>query len=145
MEFELLRILLLVCSSIISGVLIFATIKYSDQEKNYRFMTLGIFIPFTIFEFLHLFVPDPLKIFDIFTHLFGGLIIFLVFSNLIHIKKEYRNKLCLFITFLFISLLELFLSLIHYQAVNYDILVDIIVVLIGGIIGYLLFLLYNRN
>ena len=145
MEFDLLRILLLICSLIIACVMFFFTIRSSDQKRSYRFITLLFFIPFTIFEILHLYVPDPLRIFDYLTHLFGGLLIFLVFSNISRIKKELRSKISLFITFIFIVLLELLLSLTNYQSISFDILIDIFLVLGGGIIGYILFLFYNRN
>ncbi len=145
MEFEFLRNLLFFCSLIIICAMILIPIRYSDQNKGYRLITLLVFTPFIIFEIFHLFFPDPLRIFDYLTHLFGGLLIFLVFSNLSRIKKEYRSKFSLFITILFIILLETLLSLINYQSISIDIVIDIFLVLGGGIIGYILFLFYNRH
>jgi len=144
-QFEFLRNSLFICSSIIACIMVCIPIRYSDQRKCYRFITLLVFIPLFIFEILHLYFPDPLRVYDYLTHLFGGLLLFLVFSNISRIKKEHRAKLSLLITILFIVLLETLLSVINYQSISYDILVDIFIVLVGGIIGYVLFFLYNNS
>ena len=145
MDFLFMRNMLFIFSIIIITILILIPIIFSDQTRLYRIITLISFIPFIIFEIFHLFFPDPLKIFDMLAHFFGGLLTFLVFSNISRIKKEIRGKFSLLITFLIIVLIEICLTLTEYQIISSDILIDLLLTLFGGGIGYILFQRFNRK
>ncbi len=76
-------------------------------------------------------------------HVLGGFTIFLVFSNISRIKIEIRGKVSLLIVLIAILLMELNLSLLQYQSISFDIVIDIILTVAGGLIGYFIFIHYN--